>query len=566
MSESPRVVQQLVIVAIAAAAIAIGFVLFTSTGRDDNYITYWSAHSLVEHGEITNINGDHLEQSSSLLFTIAVALVSRVTTLSIPTAGMVLGILFGFLAIVVGARLVGRIDRRLQISLALVIATSPALLYWAFGGMETTMTAVLLIWAADSAMGLLDEKSPRTTPLLSLVASFLLFTMVRPEGGMVLIASAVGIAIVVVLDGRGRDAGVLRRVLVMFGVAVCATGLVMGFRRLYFGSYFPQPVLAKSSGFTLDRAADGFGYLWSSRGSLWALIPACVGAGRLVRDLIRRDRFSIITIPTAMLFVYLACIVATGGDWMELGRFIAPMTPLLALCALDTCCRIPWRRALVAATAILVLSNVVGLVQAVRGESCGIPIWSWRDVTCADCAEAPWYERYNHIHNRDLKYLVPVRKLVTSIQSLLPGRPIVVLSPNAGLVAYYLRLEFSNDFYLVDACGLVTDHMNTCPITRDVKKAARGMCPTIQSLLEERTQLRDQCGIYPDVILAFFRGTPAGRADLDHMFAGVGYRVMLAEGYPASADGVITTPDNMNQFEYVAVRDDIAARLTTVER
>jgi hypothetical protein len=63
--------------AVAAAALVLGFVLFGSSGRDDNYITYWPAHSLAEHAEITNINDQRLEQSSSLSFTIAIASVPK---------------------------------------------------------------------------------------------------------------------------------------------------------------------------------------------------------------------------------------------------------------------------------------------------------------------------------------------------------------------------------------------------------------------------------------------------------------------------------------------------------
>ncbi len=49
-------------------AIAVGLVIYTSTGRDDAHITLWPAYTLAERGEILNYSGERLEQSSTLSF------------------------------------------------------------------------------------------------------------------------------------------------------------------------------------------------------------------------------------------------------------------------------------------------------------------------------------------------------------------------------------------------------------------------------------------------------------------------------------------------------------------
>lgn len=47
--------------AVAFAVLALG--LFSASGRDDPYISYWPALSLAEQGEILNYNGRSGERS-----------------------------------------------------------------------------------------------------------------------------------------------------------------------------------------------------------------------------------------------------------------------------------------------------------------------------------------------------------------------------------------------------------------------------------------------------------------------------------------------------------------------
>ena len=553
--------RRLAIPAIAVAGLALGFALFTSSGRDDAYITYGAAHSLAERGEIANINADRLEQSSTLLFTLVSALGSRLTTLSVPDVGIYLSILFGLLCVVLAPALAARLDRRLAIPLALLIATSPALLYWSFSGMEATLTALLMMWATRSAMDWFGEAAPRWTHLASMAVSFLLFTMVRPEAGIVLIAGTAGVGARVVLDSRKHDLAT-RRWGVMLATAVLCSGSLLLIRWLYFGGWVPQPVLAKASGLSLSNARSGVDYLWELRGTLWIIIPAFVGLGLFARDAVRRRGFPIATIPIAMLFAYLGFVVSTGGDWMELGRFVVPVVPLLALCALDAGRQVAWRSAIAATTALFLSLNVLGLYGAVRRESTGVPVWKWRRVDCSgDCAAAPWHERYNHIHNRDRRFLSAAREVMRSVVDLDPGRPVIVMSLQAGMVAYYLELEFGRAMRFVDTCSLVTSDFMACPVTQRAKKTSLGACTPIPELLQNRTALRNDCGIDPDIVFGLFPGTPPAIAALDRRLGPLGYQIAVAGNYPLSADGSLQKPLNINTGQYLAVRADIAARL-----
>src|SRR5580658_5525379 len=78
-----------------AVLLGLGFSLFTNSGPDDTHITYWPARELLQHGAITNYNGDRIEQSSSLAHVLLTAGAARLTGLSVTTAGHFVAILAG---------------------------------------------------------------------------------------------------------------------------------------------------------------------------------------------------------------------------------------------------------------------------------------------------------------------------------------------------------------------------------------------------------------------------------------------------------------------------------------
>lgn len=65
-----------------------GRVPLPSAGRDDAFITYWAAHAIARFGEIVNYDGDRVEQSSSLLHTVILAILHAVTGVNLPTLGV----------------------------------------------------------------------------------------------------------------------------------------------------------------------------------------------------------------------------------------------------------------------------------------------------------------------------------------------------------------------------------------------------------------------------------------------------------------------------------------------
>src|SRR5436189_4068782 len=94
----------------AGLLVLLGGLLFSSSGRDDCYITYWSAHALASTGEIVNYSGERVEQSSSLAHVLCLAALARLIPLPLPTIGPIASILFGAGTVVATRRLAAVVD------------------------------------------------------------------------------------------------------------------------------------------------------------------------------------------------------------------------------------------------------------------------------------------------------------------------------------------------------------------------------------------------------------------------------------------------------------------------
>jgi hypothetical protein len=130
--------------------VLVGAFFFPSAGRDDAHITYWAAYSLYHFGEVLNYNGDRVEQSSSLLQVILLAIAAFVSKIDIVTLGKLSSILFGVASLVALHILTKKIEPKAAFLAAALTGTSAYFAYWSFGGLETTLatfTSLLLIIA-----------------------------------------------------------------------------------------------------------------------------------------------------------------------------------------------------------------------------------------------------------------------------------------------------------------------------------------------------------------------------------------------------------------------------------
>ena len=68
---------------------ALSLALFGASGRDDPYITFSAAEAIVHNGRLANINGDAIEQSTTLLLTLLLAGLYWLTGISTSLLGWI---------------------------------------------------------------------------------------------------------------------------------------------------------------------------------------------------------------------------------------------------------------------------------------------------------------------------------------------------------------------------------------------------------------------------------------------------------------------------------------------
>ena len=164
--------------------------LYGSAGRDDAYITYWVATRWVCAAAWRMIVArDRRAPSLSACSYSQRSLGSRV---SVPTLGAWVGVVAGACCAPVAYRLSSRLERRSSWVAAALVATSPPLVYWAFGGLETSLTSLVVLLAVLSLAWYSIGHTVRARLLVWLLAAVL----VRPEVGLVLIGALVAAALV----------------------------------------------------------------------------------------------------------------------------------------------------------------------------------------------------------------------------------------------------------------------------------------------------------------------------------------------------------------------------------
>jgi hypothetical protein len=324
-----------------------------------------------------------VEQSSSLLQTVLLAALNRITTLSFPTLGIVLGVVAGAATVIVAARLSEKIRPGTGGTAALLTGVSPFLLYWSLGGLEAPVVALLMVLTAWAAARTILDPSLRSVLLLAAVTAG--FVTVRPEGELVLGCAALAAVLLALspwapaaeraTDGDRPARPWFGPVLVL-AVGVLAALVQTGWRELYFDAAVPRPVAAKVGGL---RVGEGLHYLrlwWWHWWMLPLLVAAIVGVAVLVR---RRQWFASMLI--LLLAGYAGFVVFTGGDWMEAGRFLVPIAPLVAILSAVALGQISADVLRRGAVAVLLATQLVGVWWVATNWSTGRPAWS--EVTAA---------------------------------------------------------------------------------------------------------------------------------------------------------------------------------------
>lgn len=533
--------------------LTVGLLLFPSSGRDDAHITYWEAHALQQYWRILNYNGAMLEQSSSLLHVVIVAIGEWALPLGAVTVGKLSSILFGGLTVVLTHRLGAAVDRRAAFAAALAVAATPYLAYWSFGGLETTLASALTVALPLGALGYLSKGGIWRLGLTVAIAG--LFVLVRPENSLVALL-ALSCFVPLALPGLARAVGVpevsVRRLAALWLSTAILASVCVACRQAVFGLSFPQPVYAKAAGMHL-YIRGGLEYLSGQllRGNSGMLLFAIATVGSfVVLVAVRRHRMSLPAFGTmAFLVSILMFVVATGGDWMEAGRFLVPTLPLAAVCIATATMTMGGRRAALI-LAVLIATCIWGSVTLASHDSTGMPLWSSADsVPESTQAAYSWFERHNRVNLRDMPTIQRMDELVGQMAGAL-GRPVHVMTAQMGMVAFHVTQRHYGQVEWVDRFGLSDASFTRCELARSLPHRRSGLGVPYSFYFEHQAELEKGCGISPpDLILEL---APADRASVSAHH----YTIVFEQGGAVSGSGRLTG-DVVNGAQFIAVRDDL---------
>lgn len=499
-------------------------------GRDDSYITYWAAHALSTYGEIVNYNGERIEQSSSLLLTLILAGLHGLTQWPIPELGIFCSILAGLATAWLAARLVQPLCPDAAPIVALLIALSPSFSYWSSSGMETSLVALLMVmllhslprYLARTGTGSLSQLAP------ALIAC-LLFLLSRPEAYFVLLATLSGLWVCVLLWPalfQSTRKSLSLRILLLITSISLAFALLCYWRWAYFGQIFPQPVYAKMDPDNLlQRLPRGLQYLHlGSNFSMKVLFALMLGSSALMIYRKPHAWLPLVACALCLLLVDLAAIVSAGGDWMEAGRFLVPLIPLIVIPCAPLLAETNWRKILLATVLLL---SLVDAWRLSRSESVGLSLAASRQVA-DEARQMPlageqldhygfsWSDYMNYSHLRDALTIPMLDQLVTQLKTQ-QAYPVTIASRQMGMIPYYLASKHYQQVVFLDLRGLSTRNLVECPIANEnAPKSFSGILFSLKGYLEHHALWEQQCALPPAQVfydMKFFGHSPQETRD-----------------------------------------------------
>ena len=550
----------------ASLLISLGYLLFSSAGRDDAYITYWAAYSLSNFGQVLNYNGELLEQSSSLLHVLMLASLDGLGSgLSLVTLGHLSSIAGGVLCLLILPLLTRRCLPGIGTPTMLLLSTASYFVYWSWGGMETTFAALALVAWAWALIAYLQQGTPGRLCAVALTAFGAL--LVRPEMPMVLIGGLVGTLGLFFLQAwhqKQERIGVeVRRALLSCGlVGLLALG-IGGVRVAVFGAPFGQPAVAKFGGLSSEVLFFGLHYLIvglmqdPGQGIGWM-----VGVGtvlfQLYRGIVSAQREGPRCVLVALVMVYLAFILTAGGDWMEGGRFAVPILPLvyvlLAWTLAEHIRTSAWRRALVGGMVVL---QGVGMLYFVTHYSAGTPLWGRSDLP--HIAERSFFEKHNRINLRDVPTSEYFNEVIALVQAEKQGM-VYIMSRQMGMVMYHAARQHYGSIRTIDQFSLVDRVFTACPVTKDLPRGRLGIAVPKTFFFDHAVELSTQCQIpMPDIIFDI--------VDDWHVVTEQGYTVVYQQrGWVRHGAERLLPGRRVPAEQGIAVRNDWVERLPALQR
>ncbi|MCB1615867.1 MAG: hypothetical protein KDI30_07615 [Pseudomonadales bacterium] len=496
-------------------------VLNYSTGIDDAHITFFSAWSLVQQGEIVNYNLDRVEQSSSLLHTLVTAALMALADCGPVLAGHAVTLVAALLVLPVVYGLAVRFACSPFVCVVLLAGNS-SFIYWALSGLESPVVTLLMLgWLISGA-----TLCQFTTPFhrfLFLVSSLLLVS-VRPEMPLYLPVLMLSLALPLryFLPDKVSWTIILQMVVFVFLAAM----LVFGFRYSYFGSLFPQPVEAKAGSFTLARLMTGFYYFIRPLASPMLLPVYLLGLLSVVSMTLKLPKKSLNLYQCLALFCllsYCGLIILMGGDWMSAYRFFVPVTGVFVLLVGSCLNRFSAGKQL----GIVFLVTVCQLAFTHSLRESVSPAGFSGDADLIDSSRYDFFERQSRDNLVNIPTVNFLHKLVPEL--LHTEGQLTVLSGQMGMLSYNLATLYPGRIHFLDRNGLIEKSFTDCEVTKDKPRGALGIEGIVPYYyLLARKKLANKCDIpEADIIFDIWQASALG--DTREMMNKFGYQIVFEQ-------------------------------------
>lgn len=313
---------------------------YLAAGRDDTYITLWSAFGVAHGYGFVNYNIQPAEVSSSLLHVLILTVVTWLSPDHVFLINKIIGIGLGLISIVLiyqssAIYFPNQLQHKhLALLVIVLLICSPVWMYWTAGGLENAIVCLLLLWLMRSLMATWADEDVRWG---GIATSTSLLILARSEGFIYL-----SMSILLVFLGVWYSRGFSKKILLAIVVPIGVFASVTLWRWCEFGLLFPIPTYAKAttSHFTSKILLEGIAYLFA----FYSEIPFYAGMWPILMVVaclsiyaVYAKKSDVAKIPTQNIFltglilVNHAFVIMVGGDWMELRRFVQPVVPLLSI-------------------------------------------------------------------------------------------------------------------------------------------------------------------------------------------------------------------------------------------
>ncbi len=289
---------------------------------DDAYISYRYGKNLMEGKGLVYNQGEYVEGYTNFLWTIITAPFTTIKNVDVSifssSIGLILSMINILLITLISKQFNGNLTKYIKYLILippLFLALDDSIAFWAIGGMEFPMYTMFILGIIYNYFKLNEGKKH----LYFLIMFLMLCTLTRPEGNMIFV-----ITLTHMLLFRKNING-FRSIFISLIVSyLIFFAVYYGFKFLFYGQMIPNTFYAKGVTDLKMNFLLGTKYL-----------ALCIGTRLYIFIFIlfipfkKAFKDQKLSYLIAFSIIYIAYLIAVGGDWMIANRFFVPILPML---------------------------------------------------------------------------------------------------------------------------------------------------------------------------------------------------------------------------------------------